>query len=287
MSRPQRKVIDKDDFRPELAAELQAIAEQSFEDTYIDSSWGCPLMDAMKLLKDWCFHTNRMDNLLRKTKFNTHDDLYNRKSVYLNILYNAFLTICERRHLSGAKEIDLSVFKSKMNCARSQKRNNMTIEEKKDRIMLATVANFKDYFLRYQAIYLKDKKVRKRDIDYIDFTSEKSIIYRWLNRLESNAYLIGAGGKSHARLTLSELVVNDFEFVRDRLICGKSYPEGDTYENGTEKVSHDSIMDVIIENCKGNYPDDFVNDKVLTTLLIRFVHGMGYSAGFHDGHESW
>lgn len=286
MRRLQRKIIDRDDFRPELAAELQAIAEQSFQDTYIDSSWGCPLMDSMKLLKDWCFHTNRMDNLLRKTKFNKHDDLYNRKSVYLNILYNAFLAVCKNRHLDGVDEIDLSTFKSKMNCARSQKRNSMTEEEKRDRIMLATVTNFKDYFLRYQSVHLKNKKARKVDVDYINFDSQESIISRWLNSLESSAYLIGAGAKGKNRLTLNELIVSDFNFVKERFICGKFYQDGETYENGVEKVSHDSIFDVIIDNCKGNYPDEYLTGERLISILIRFVYGVGYNAGLHDGHES-
>lgn len=282
-------VIPDEDISRERREELKKIALKSFRAAYDEISLECPFVDSMKVLKHWAFHSNHMVNLLRSTAFVKHDDLYNRDSVYLRILYRAFLDLClEEKNLAGVNDITLSVFKSKLNCARSEKRRNMTYEEKRDRLMLAMVLHFKNFYkdqLRRRAI--PDVKSYQLDSRF-NPNSERAIVNAWLHHLDSDAYRIGSGAKKYGLLKLNELIVDDFEFVLQSLITGSYIGENPFYEDGADKIKFPSVYDVIISvNRGGTYPDSDLSERDLRSMLIKCVYWIGYCEGLHNGSDGW
>lgn len=286
--RNSNRVLPHEQISDKLRLELKKAARKSFRVAYDDVFIECPFVDSMKLLKRWAFHSNHMVNLFRKTAFVSHDDLYSRHSLFLQILYKAFVDFCSENHLKGIEDITLSVFKGKLNCARSEKRRNMTYEEKRDRLMLAMMIHFKDYYkdqLRRRAI--PDVKSYQLDSRF-NPNSERAIVNAWLHHLDSDAYRIGSGAKKYGLLKLNELIVDDFEFVLQSLITGSYIGENPFYEDGADKIKFPSVYDVIISvNKGGTYPDSDLSERDLRSMLIKCVYWIGYCEGLHNGSDGW
>lgn len=287
--RRSSKIIPDAEISHKLREKLKKAARKSFRAAYEEAFLKCPFIDSMVLLKHWAFHSNHMVNLFRNTAFVKHDNLYNKDSLYLRILYRAFVDFClEEERLKGIKDITLSVFKGKLNCARSEKRRNMTYEEKRDRLMLAMMIHFKDYYkeqLRRRA--LPDVKSYQLDSRF-NPDSERVIVNAWLHRLGSDAYRIGSGAKKYGLLKLNELIVDDFEFVLQSLITGSHVGENSFYEDGAAKIKFPSVYDVIISvNKGGTYPDSDLFEKDLRSMLIKCVYWVGFCQGLHNGSDGW
>lgn len=231
---------------------------------------------SMQLLKKWL--KNDMDKLLHEGLWLNHDDLKNNKSAYLQVLYNAFVDICNEHGLR--RVVDKSLFKGKLNCRRTEIERNMSYEEKRDDIMKQITDGLREHI-----------KTMPQKIPQKNMSSIMSILEDWFEELARRHYQFTSGHKKN-RLYLSDIIINDIEWFRDRLMTGqftgRFTPE--EYDNGRKRISYPCVFDVIMDSTKEAgcpSPEDDMDEKAIMKLIIQAVYNMGRRDGMHDCYDSY
>lgn len=227
---------------------------------------------SMQLLKKWL--KNDMDKLLHEGLWLNHDDLKNNKSAYLQVLYNAFVDICNEHGLR--RVVDKSLFKGKLNCRRTEIERNLSYEEKRDSIM----KQITDDLCRY--IKTMPQKIPQKNMSSI-----MSILEDWFDELAGRNRHFTSGHKKN-RLYLNNVIIDDIEWFRDKLMTGQ-YTSGQ-YDNGREKISYPCVFDVIMDSTKEANcpcPEDDMDEKAIMKLLIQTVYSIGWRDGMHDCYDSY
>lgn len=249
----------------------QSIAHNLYEGAYtsFNGTLDEDIKTSMQLLKKWL--KRDMDKLLHEGLWLNHDDLRNKKSAYLEVLYNAFVDICNKHELKNL--VDKPSFKGKMNCRRTEIEKNLSYDEKRDSIMKQITDDLHNHIINV----MPQKKM----------SSVMAILENWFEELAKKYYQFKSGDKKNC-LYLNNVIIDDIIWFRDKLMTGQ-YASGQ-YDNGRKRISYPSIFDVIMDSAKEvncPYPEDDMDEKAMLKLIIQAVYNMGWHSGLYDCYDAY